>query len=123
LAWVNGIYYVIAGLALALGVFIFRWPEKTFAIQKRFYSLINWNIEPISLPKEIRNTKIMGLILLIFVVGSCCYRLNPSRQQNTTPAKTLMDGLGSLQLFNKAKRAQVPHTIPAVLGGMESTRI
>ena len=33
-------------------------------IQKKFYELINWEIIPISMKKEIRNTKILGGILL-----------------------------------------------------------
>lgn len=73
----NVIFFGAALAALALGCFIYLFPEKTFDIQKRFYALINWNIEPISLKKEIRNTRVMGVILIAFVIGACIYQFSP----------------------------------------------
>ncbi|MDD5565825.1 MAG: hypothetical protein PHG31_02900 [Candidatus Omnitrophica bacterium] len=63
-----GIVFVFAGIAvlsLLLGVFIFLHPASAIEIQRRFYLKINWNIEPVSMPKEIRNTKAMGLLLIL----------------------------------------------------------
>ncbi|MFH1360788.1 MAG: hypothetical protein ABIJ41_07150 [Candidatus Omnitrophota bacterium] len=59
---------ILSVVSLSLGLFIIFRPLRVFEIQKRFYALINWRIEPISLPKEIRNTKFMGLFLVVFVV-------------------------------------------------------
>ncbi|OGX14956.1 MAG: hypothetical protein A2166_03700 [Omnitrophica WOR_2 bacterium RBG_13_41_10] len=50
-------------LGMAIGLFVFSKPSLTIDIQKKFYEKINWRIEPISMPKEIRNTKIMGIFL------------------------------------------------------------
>jgi len=69
----NTIFLILAGLALALGTYIILKPKETFEIQKKFYSLINWHIEPISLDKEIRNTKAMGIFLVTFVIIICLY--------------------------------------------------
>lgn len=69
----EGLFTVIALGALGLGIFIGLRPQKIIAIQKKFYSFINWNIEPVSLAKEIRNTRIMGMILIVFVIGCCVY--------------------------------------------------
>jgi hypothetical protein len=33
-------------------------------IQRKFYEKINWKVEPVSMEKEIRNTRIMGLFLV-----------------------------------------------------------
>lgn len=62
-------------IGIIIGLFIFFKPELTIEIQRRFYERINWCIEPISMQKEIRNTKIMGIFLaalsaiaLIFVL-------------------------------------------------------
>ncbi len=55
-------------LSAGVGLFIFFKPALTIEIQKRFYALINWRIEPISMPKELRNTKIMGIFLVVFAV-------------------------------------------------------
>ena len=62
-------FYFIAGLSFVIGLFIFSSPQQAINVQKEFYKLINWNIEPISMEKEIRNTKGMGLFLLAFTLG------------------------------------------------------
>jgi hypothetical protein len=55
----------ISAISILIGLFIFLNPSLAIEIQKQFYAKINWRIEPISVPKEIRNTKIMGLFLII----------------------------------------------------------
>lgn len=67
------LFVVVAGAALFIGLFIYQRPQKAFELQKKFYALINWRIEPISMEKEIRNTKIMGLFLIVFTLVSCVY--------------------------------------------------
>ena len=68
------IFPLVALSAFLFGFFIYCKPEDMFEIQRKFYALINWKIEPISLAKEIRNTKAMGLFLIVFVLGACAYR-------------------------------------------------
>ena len=53
--------------SMIVGVFAWRLPARAIDMQKRFYEKINWRLEPISLAKEMRNTKIMGVI--IFTIG------------------------------------------------------
>ena len=65
----------ISVVSVLFGIFIYRAPLKAFDIQKRFYRLINWSIEPISLQKEVRNTKLMGVFLICFVIGVWIYVL------------------------------------------------
>lgn len=60
----------LLGLAVSLfsaliGVFIFLKPALAIEWQRIFYSKINWRIEPISMAREIRNTRVMGLCLFI----------------------------------------------------------
>lgn len=62
-------------ISVGFGWFIFINPLKAFKIQKAFYRLINWHIEPISMSKEIRNTKWMGIFLMLFVAGVWIYYL------------------------------------------------
>jgi hypothetical protein len=61
------------GLSAAIGFFVFFKPELTIELQKRFYTLINWRMEPISMTKEIRNTKIMGLFLVFLSLATVIY--------------------------------------------------
>ncbi|MFA4988542.1 MAG: hypothetical protein WC572_02945 [Candidatus Omnitrophota bacterium] len=51
-------------LALAAGLAMFLHPSLCIELQRRFYAKINWRIEPISMAKEIRNTRLMGLALI-----------------------------------------------------------
>jgi len=50
--------------AIVIGFVLFLNPAFAIEMQRRFYEKINWRIEPISMQKEIRNTKIMGLFLI-----------------------------------------------------------
>ena len=69
----NIIFFVIALSAVLFGFFIIRYPLRVFDIQKKFYAMINWRIEPISVEKEIRNTRWMGIFLIVFVMAACGY--------------------------------------------------
>ena len=66
-------FVVAAAIALIFGFFIYKKPREAFKIQKRFYASINWNLDPISLEKEVRNTKVMGISVIIFVVLAGLY--------------------------------------------------
>jgi len=55
---------LLVALSVGLGLFLCFRPNLAIDIQKKFYRLINWNIEPLSKEKEVRNTRIMGMFLL-----------------------------------------------------------
>ena len=55
------------------GIFVFFKPSSTIELQRRFYEKINWRIEPISMAKEIRNTKIMGFFVVIFCIAMAIF--------------------------------------------------
>jgi len=59
--------------SILIGFFLFLKPALAIQIQKRFYEKINWRIEPISMAREIRNTKIMGLFLLFISLLAISY--------------------------------------------------
>ncbi len=58
-----------------IGLFLIFKPGVAIEIQKRFYAKINWRIEPISMPKEIRNTRIMGIFLVVLAIVTVIYIL------------------------------------------------
>ena len=62
------LFLLISVISISLGFFLFLNPALTIEIQKKFYEKINWRIEPISMQKEIRNTKIMGLFLVVITL-------------------------------------------------------
>ncbi|MCK5014332.1 MAG: hypothetical protein KAS66_10975 [Candidatus Omnitrophica bacterium] len=67
------IFIIAALIALLLGGYIYTHPQEVILLQQKFYTLINWRMEPISISKEIRNTKFMGLFLILFALVSCFY--------------------------------------------------
>jgi len=60
-------------LGLLAGLFLLFKPQYSIELQRRFYERINWKIEPVSMPKEIRNTRIMGAFLVIIAVVISTY--------------------------------------------------
>jgi len=56
---------LISLIGIITGLWIFLKPVLTIEMQRKFYEKINWRIEPISMRKEIRNTKVMGMFLAL----------------------------------------------------------
>ena len=67
------ILLAIAIIGLAVGFLLLCNPALAIEIQQRFYEKINWRIAPISLSKELRNTKLMGLFLIIISLTTQIY--------------------------------------------------
>ena len=77
IAWAINIPLIpilISLVSIIIGLFVFFKPGLTIEIQRRFYEKLNWRIEPISMPKEIRNTKIMGILLISVAIVTIIYR-------------------------------------------------
>ncbi len=58
----------IAMLAFFFGLLCFFRPDSAIKLQQKFYEQINWKIEPINLNKELKNTRIMGIINLTLAI-------------------------------------------------------
>lgn len=63
LPW-KAIIVLVACFGLCMGLFLLFSPAAAIRLQQKFYAKINWRMEPISLEKEIRNTRLMGISLL-----------------------------------------------------------
>lgn len=68
------LFYIIG---LFIGFFLVIKPALSIEIQQKFYAKINWKMEPISMPKEIRNTRIMGWLLIILLLAILVFILAP----------------------------------------------
>lgn len=62
-------------IAVTFGALLAWKPKKTIEIQIAMYQPFNWKLEPISWEKEIRNTRIMGLVVLILGIASFMFML------------------------------------------------
>ena len=60
----------IAVIAITFGGLLAWKPKKIIDMQIALYRPFNWKIEPISMEKEIRNTRIMGLVVLVLGILS-----------------------------------------------------
>jgi hypothetical protein len=65
----------IVVIAIAFGGLIAWKPKKIIDMQIALYQPFNWKIEPISMEKEIRNTRIMGLAVLVLGILSLSFIL------------------------------------------------
>jgi hypothetical protein len=63
-------------LGVSIGLAMFFRPSAFIEFQRRFYAKINWRMEPISMAKEIRNTRLMGLLLFAAVPLAIVYVLS-----------------------------------------------
>lgn len=70
---ISAILILISAAGALSGIFLFFNPAFCIEIQKKFYENINWRIEPISMPREIRNTRLMGLFLIIISIITAGY--------------------------------------------------
>jgi len=55
---------LIALLSIIIGLFLFLKPASAIEAQRWFYEKINWRMTPISMQKELRNTRGMGFLLV-----------------------------------------------------------
>lgn len=70
------VFYVqiaIFVIGMAFGALLMWQPRKVIEVQIALYRPFNWKIEPISMEKEIRNTRIMGMVVFILGVISLIY--------------------------------------------------
>ncbi|MDP2924543.1 MAG: hypothetical protein Q8O30_12650 [Candidatus Omnitrophota bacterium] len=67
------IQLMIVVIAIVFGALVAWKPRKTIDIQIAIYRPFNWKLEPISMEKEIKNTRIMGLTVLILGILSLIY--------------------------------------------------
>lgn len=67
------IILLASAISALIGIFICLKPAAAINLQIKFYRLINWHIEPISMQKEIRNTKIMGWFMVLVSMAAIGY--------------------------------------------------
>ncbi len=51
-----------------IGLVLIRAPGFCIELQRKFYALLNWRIEPISMKRELRSTRFLGVFLVILCI-------------------------------------------------------
>jgi hypothetical protein len=62
--------------SILIGSLLFFKPSRAIELQRRFYEKINWRMEPINLPRELKSTKFMGLLLFVVGIATVVYILS-----------------------------------------------
>ena len=57
-----------SSLGIIVGAFLHLKAALAIEMQRKFYLSINWRIEPVSMEKELKNTKIMGRIMVFISI-------------------------------------------------------
>jgi hypothetical protein len=65
--------FILSFLSLGIGLFLAIKPAWAIEIQRRFYFLINWRMEPVSMEKELLNTRLMGVFLIVIALITIIY--------------------------------------------------
>ena len=63
----------IAVIVIVFGALVAWKPKKVIDIQTAIYRPFNWKLEPINMEKEIKNTRIMGLVVMILGIVGLVY--------------------------------------------------
>lgn len=63
------IFSLLGCFGLALGVFSAWAPQRSIAFYQWIMKGFNWSVAPIDLPREVRNTRRLGLVLAALSVA------------------------------------------------------
>lgn len=66
---------LISLVSFFIGIFVASKPGAAIELQRKFYAKINWKIEPISMQKELGNTRIMGCFMVAFAIAALVFSL------------------------------------------------
>ena len=66
------------GITFLVGLLLLTKPSWAIEFQRRFYLALNWKVEPVSMSKEIRNTRVMGASLIVLVAVTVVYMFTKS---------------------------------------------
>lgn len=56
---------IVAVNSFLIGIFCVYKPERAINMEQEFYRWLNWETRPISMKNEVRNTVIMGILLVM----------------------------------------------------------
>ncbi len=71
---IKWLVFLITVGSIALGGFLGAFPERAIRMQIAFYRWINWKMEPISWELEVRNTRLMGVLVIAIAAAALCFR-------------------------------------------------
>ena len=60
----KGVVFVLGLFSAVFGVWLMQNPKRAIEFQIAVYRSIHWKMEPLDWPREVRNTRIMGVIAL-----------------------------------------------------------
>jgi len=58
------VFLVLSVFSFGLGMLSAAWPERSIGLYQWIMERYNWKVVPIDGPREVRNTRILGLVLV-----------------------------------------------------------
>ena len=65
LAWIRWGAGLVGGVNFLFGIFTAAWPRRSIVLYEWLMARINWRVSPIDEPREIRTTRILGILLIL----------------------------------------------------------
>ena len=59
------VFLGIGCLGFALGVLSVAWPRRSISLYQWIMERFNWRVVPIDEPREVRNTRVLGMALVV----------------------------------------------------------
>ena len=72
------VFLATGGLGFVLGLLSVIWPARSISLYQWIMERFNWKVAPIDLPREIRNTRALGIVLTalsLVIVFTVFFRL------------------------------------------------
>lgn len=66
---------LLSAAGLGIGLVLIRAPGFCIELQRKFYAFLNWRIEPISMKRELRSTRLLGFFLAILCACGLVFAL------------------------------------------------
>ena len=65
LSWIPCGVTLIGIVGLLFGIFSSFWPRRSIALYEGVMAKINWRVSPIDEAREVRNTRALGILLIL----------------------------------------------------------
>ena len=65
LLWIVRGAWVLGGLSLIFGIFTAAGPGHSIGLYQWLMARINWRVEPVDRGREIRTTRVLGILLIL----------------------------------------------------------
>lgn len=75
--WIKAVLSSVAVFGILLGILSAASPKRSIELYQKMMQKFNWRVEPIHYERELRNTRVLGTLMLLTSVGIVIALLEP----------------------------------------------